>query len=499
VRPEQDPDLYLNTVPLYLDSYIKNEAPHLYEHITWCKIQLLRKTQQEIVEQLKEYNADMLCLSSYIWNHVQVMAIATGIKQFLPNLIVVVGGPSIDVYRNREFLNQHIDVDYAVYSQGEEAFVEILEHEINQRPIDRLRASNLSWRTSTGIRVADHRVYKKTSGSYYIDSKHLLEQIVADTEYTGYEFALPYETSRGCPFKCSFCDWTSGITHKVSKRRFNYRDEFELFGNLNILKFFMADANIGQWDDDVGVAHAMSDLKRERGFQFQIQGWNASKTHKKNAFEMMDILVGADILYAPKISVQDINDQILLENDRPDIPWTEHLTYIQQLKNKHPHKPVIIEIMIGLVGQTRASMRTMFREISLHKFVFFPHLWIMLPNSPAGYDLEFRNKNEIETRIIECNYFMSEPAEGVVSTKSYSQEDYAYFVLLTAIYRIIQMEFKPKYISMSIDQIESTVDRLVSSVVFQKVFKQTVSNLQHSVDLFDADVIRQMVSFYLVE
>lgn len=497
VRPEQDPDLYINTAPLYLDSYVKETAPHLYDHFTWCKIQLLQKTQEEVIEQIRNSGATMLCLSSYIWNHEHVMSIATGIKQFLPNLIVVVGGPSIDVFRNKDFLNQHPDVDYAVYSQGEEAFVEILEHVINHRSIDRLRAANLSWRTANGIRVADHRVYKKTSGSYYIDAKHLLEQIVADNEYAGYEFALPYETSRGCPFKCSFCDWTSGLTHKVSKRRFNYRDEFELFGELNILKFFMADANIGQWDEDLDVARAMVDLKQARGFQFQIQGWNASKTNKKNAFEMMDMLVGADILYAPKISVQDINDQILLENDRPDIPWVKQIEYINKLKAKHPQKPIVIEIMIGLVGQTRESMRHMFQEISQRKFTFFPHLWIMLPNSPAGYDEKFRSQNQLKTQRIKCSYFMSEPAEAIVSTKSYSINDYAFFILLAALYRMIQLENSQTYQLMSLAQIESIIDAVIATPLFDKICQQTVANLLHEQDAFNAAILRKMLSIEL--
>lgn len=492
--------LYINTVPLYLDSYIQNHAPHLYPYLNWCKIQLLQKTQDELINQLQQLDADMLCMSSYIWNHDHLISLVSGIKQFMPHLIVVIGGPAVDVYRNNQFLDHHPDVDYAVYSQGEEAFVEILEHQINQRYIDRLRASNLSWRTTQGIRVANHRVFRRTSGSFYLDSQHLLRQVVNDPEYQGRSFALPYETSHGCPYKCSFCDWTSGLSHKVVKRKFDYRQEFELFGDLNILNFYMADANMGQWDVDMDIARAMVELKQTRGFQFNLDGANFSKTNKKLAFEIIDLLTGAGILTRPKISVQDIHQDILKQNQRPDIPWLDHKEYIHALKHKYPHVLVLTEIIIGLVGQTRNSLRSMLQEIARNRFTpFIPHAWILLPNSPAGYDSKFQQDAQIQSITMTSSYFLHNPSEVVVATKSFDINDYAYFLQLTTVYHMLTGEFHLAFHRLSYDQSEAVIDAVLDHPVFQNMLAKTSRNITQGVEVFDPEIIRRLLMKQLAQ
>ena len=64
---------------------------------------------------------------------------------------------------------------------------------------------------------------------------------------------LPYETSRGCPYNCSFCDWTSGLTHKTYYRKFDIESELEFLADNGITNFHLSDANFGQIDQDLSL------------------------------------------------------------------------------------------------------------------------------------------------------------------------------------------------------------------------------------------------------
>ena len=431
------PFLSISTVPVFIDSHLRDFAPEIHADSEWSHIQLLRKTQQELVDDLIKFDIDILCLSLYCWNEENVYAVTKNIKQLLGrDILIVAGGPSVTVYRNHAYLDEHPDFDFAVYAQGEQAFLDIMRHVRGEKRLSRLESKNIAWRDEAGkFCLGDFEFIKKHTGSPYVESRHLLEQQLNDSDYNGYVLEVPYETGKGCPFKCSFCDWTSGLTHKISKRQYTWYDELKMFGELGLVKLSLADANFGLHEDDLEIARTVVELKKTYGYQFEVHRTNFSKTQKHRVFEIVELWLEHDILVRPKFAVQDTHAYILENVDRPDVPWAEHRAFLDYLSPKYPKVNFMIELIQGLPGQTRESWEETLLDIENYNSTIHP--WAIIPNSPAGYDPEYRAKMKLKTvwSSYENRQNVSDDfwykIETVVSTYSYTIQDYAYFAILT--------------------------------------------------------------------
>jgi radical SAM superfamily enzyme YgiQ (UPF0313 family) len=428
--------VHLNTTPIYLQSYLQRHANHLTSDITWKKVQLLKKTQEELIEEIEKLQIDVLCVSLYVWNKVDTLATIKNIKEKIERpLVIVTGGPSSDPHSNKNFMVDNPDVDFATYGSGESAFIDILEKIINDKKLNVLETSNLAWKDSNqNIKLASFKLVKDKFTSPYLECQELLSQIVQDPEYKDYEFLFPYESSRGCPYACTFCDWTSGLTHKVYHRSFSIEDEIDLLGRLNLKNLYLSDANFGQHEQDLTIAETIARLNREKKYGFKIHGENFSKLSKKRVFEILDIFLREDIIDEPKFAIQDTNEIVLKNIDRPDVPWPEHRGLIENCMSKFPSKFPVIELIQGLPGQTIDTWEQTL--IDTKAFGRKIHHWVILPNSPAGYDKEYREKMRLETKEINIPGIMHKvqgrlnPTEYVASSYSYNFDDYIYFTML---------------------------------------------------------------------
>ena len=178
---------------------------------------------QTAVEQLLE--ADIVGFSTYVWNFKLSLEIAKQLKKNKPEVTIVFGGPQVPDHRTESFLREHTFIDIACHGEGEQAFYSIINSY-------HLR----NWAKVPSISFIDNKNYfvKNTKAdriknlniipSPYLTGvfKPLIDQN-SDVEW----LAL-WETNRGCPFSCTFCDWGSATASKV------YRFDLErLFKELD--------------------------------------------------------------------------------------------------------------------------------------------------------------------------------------------------------------------------------------------------------------------------
>ena len=90
-----------------------------------------------LVNRLTKEKPDMIGFSLYPWNLVRSLYIAEKIKEILPKVKIIVGGPEVSL--DNELITKCNAVDTMVLGEGEEAFSEVLESFINGK--DRLEIS----------------------------------------------------------------------------------------------------------------------------------------------------------------------------------------------------------------------------------------------------------------------------------------------------------------------------------------------------------------------
>ena len=431
--------LFMNTAPIYLDSYIKKTDPEFYNTIKWDHIQLFFIEQDQLIDELNKYGSNILCVSLYIWNNEQTLKIIKGLKERLGRPITIIaGGPSVGIVRNKNYLHENPDIDYAIFAQGEKPFYDILKSTTTCTTMNVLSTKNCAWvdKKTDKVKKTDHEFYKDTKGSPYLDSQHILIDTVNKPEYAGYKFEFPWETSKGCPYNCSFCDWTSGLSNKVSKRKAIYEEELELFASLGIFRFYMGDANFGLHKEDEEITDVLVRLKVENGYPFKFFSINFSKVKKDVVYRIADKMLKYDLLDYFKCSIQDMNEEVLNNIDRPDIPWVEQIEYMKELVKNNPTSVFSVEVIQGLPGQTRETWENMLYEMSSYGFMMNIYKFMMIPNSPAGYDTDWNERMQIKTGQLYLDETHSD--EYVLGSYSFNLRDYAYFNLLTEFYMRMQ-------------------------------------------------------------
>ena len=148
----------------------------------------------EILQDLFKQQPDILIFSCYIWNIDMVKAIAREMKKLCPKLPIWVGGPEVS-YEVTAFLQQNPYIDGVMVGEGEETFLELMDYYIGRMgSLDQI----------------DGIVYRKDTDEILVNSPRMpmeLNRIPFPYEdlHAFEHKILYYETSRGCPFSCSYC------------------------------------------------------------------------------------------------------------------------------------------------------------------------------------------------------------------------------------------------------------------------------------------------------
>ena len=168
----------------------------------------INQIRDDILKDIYLEQPDVVCFSCYIWNISFVRELVPDLKKILPQVEFWAGGPEVS-YDAVEFLKKNPAFFGVMVGEGEETFHELAGYYIERKP-----------ETLSGIRGVAFRDENKGRDIVHTGWRKLMDLSKVPFAYSNLtEFKnriIYYESSRGCPFSCSYC--LSSIDKKLRFR-----------------------------------------------------------------------------------------------------------------------------------------------------------------------------------------------------------------------------------------------------------------------------------------
>ena len=168
----------------------------------------INQIRDDILKDIYLEQPDVVCFSCYIWSISFVRELVPDLKKILPQVEFWAGGPEVS-YDAVEFLKKNPAFFGVMVGEGEETFHELAGYYIERKP-----------ETLSGIRGVAFRDENKGRDIVHTGWRELMDLSKVPFAYSNLtEFKnriIYYESSRGCPFSCSYC--LSSIDKKLRFR-----------------------------------------------------------------------------------------------------------------------------------------------------------------------------------------------------------------------------------------------------------------------------------------
>ena len=304
----------------------------------------INQPKDEILKDIYSSGADVVCFSCYIWNISFVRELIRDLVKILPKTAFWAGGPEVS-YDAEKFLTEMPEMTGVMVGEGEKTFHDLLEFYIDGK--DSLEEiSGIAYRTCDKIIHNGWRELMDLSAIPFV-YEHL-EKFENRIIY--------YESSRGCPFSCSYC--LSSIDKKLRFRDLELvKKELQFFLDHRVPQVKFVDRTFNCKHE-----HAMTIwkyiLEHDNGvtnFHFEI----SADLLREEEMELMSQMRPG--LIQLEIGVQSTNPETIRAIHRHmDLKKLEHcVNRVHSFRNIHQH----LDLIAGLPYEDYDTFHQSFNDV----------------------------------------------------------------------------------------------------------------------------------------
>ncbi len=368
-----------------LVAYIKSRE-NLGNNFKFEKAFVLRENVDEYIKECVD--TDILLCSCYVWNWEITNFLAKEVKKLNPNCLIIFGGAQVPDF-SKDFFKQHPYADIIVHGEGEIVLEEILTEFLNNKDYSKIK----------GLETKDFRnpPQERIDNLDDLPSAYLTNTVweLVD-KIDGIRWIAGWETNRGCPYACTFCDWGSATFTKVRKwEESKIFKEIEWFGKNQIPYIDCCDANFGIFQErDFRIAEKLKDVALKTHYPERVRpAW--AKNSSEKIIPIAKQLQEGGILGAVTLAVQSLDTNTLNIIKRANIKFDAFSELTETFRNNKI--PTYTELIMGLPGETLDTFKDGLENIAQTKIdTVFIYNCTILPNAPMNVP-EYREKYKIQS------------------------------------------------------------------------------------------------------
>ena len=409
----QPNDIYKGKVPSTYIPYASGcviayckQNENIAANYRFHKIIYSRIPIDELVSGLE--NPFAVLFSCSVWNTEYDKKAAQAVKSAYPDCKIVFGGHNIS--SDGEFLEKYPYIDYLTHRFGEETTEGLFEHFLGLRELRDI--DNISFRENGKV------ITTKYASQTTVDfPSPYLTGVFDDLLDDGVNFSAVFETNRGCPNQCSYCDWGELKTKVRLFPMERVKAEIDWFAEHKIEFIYAADANFGLFSRDVEIAQYVIDSKKRCGYP-QVFRVCFTKNKLDVVFKIGAMFFEYGLDKAQTISFQSMNETVLENVGRKNISNESFKRLMKQYNDIDiaTHS----ELILGLPGETYDSfcegIGTLLENGQHYSFIVYPCM--LLPNSEMGQKW-YLEKYKIKSASIPFQIVHTELNENENEIKEY--------------------------------------------------------------------------------
>lgn len=377
---------------------------------------------------------DVLGLSNYCWNAELSRFMGRYAKKIVPNVVIVAGGPEFPTNNEEaaDYLAYRSEIDFFVHNyEGEATFLEILKRIQANESLASIKAS-----PPLGVAcLNEDGALIRTAAPERFKDLDLIPSPILSGMMDGFLDGsyMPFlETTRGCPYGCTFCVQSNGWYNKIygfSTERIETELRYiaERMGPHVDVPLGISDSNFGMYPRDLETAKFLAKLSKE-------YEWPRSfivDTGKAQAERLIEVALTLGRRMSMSLSPQSLNDATLTAISRTNLGGKKNRKSVyKQFKDNGISSNAAI--IVPLPEETKESFITGLRALSdSHVDQPLAYTTMLLKGTPLA-SKESRNLYKMETRYRllprQFGKYMGERVveydEVCVATNTMSYEEY---------------------------------------------------------------------------